>query len=579
MKQTAQFFQSHTPSNGLLETPAGLHVPVSAYHQLVKSEAKAIAKADKMTPGQLFSRNMLASNMIAYGAREKPMGTPSFEHLYLAEKKSFIDRILIRARTDQMKMVWERALSDKDIGFKIVHDRHKDPDYEVTDDDMKRCRAMEEMMNNPTPVDYLNLYPHNVRPHNSLKDFIARMVRAELIIDRKVLYRYKRRNGKGYAAFHWLPGATIRPVHEGLREFANKYQGGKMNERTLELAYQRTGFDLTNSAYVQLIDGEIVKAFTSDEISLHVANPSDELDRFGYGESRLEISLDLSSTLIMAWSYNREIFNTNYPDTILSVIGDYDKGGLEEFKEMIYKEAGGVRRNQRLPIIPGEDGFKVEAHKLRDNPKDMLFDNMIRMLVALKCAAYGAHPTIINFSVDSPGAGGLFGHNPSDEIEFSKEHGLKPALRDLCDWLTEAIVKPSEPDLRLILTGIDEEDEKEALEMRLDRGKSHITRNQMRKEEGEDVIGDENDPDNPYNYPNDAPIATYLTAIASAKQMAQQDAAGDEDDKDPDEYQEEEQEEAPEGEEEQEEFQEPDQEPEEMQKSQSGTKFLRLRIV
>lgn len=518
-----------------IETPSGLTVPQSSFDSLVKAEARKMADQQSRNWPRLFSKHMTAQNMIAYGAREKPVGTPSFDLLQQAARRSFVDAILIRARIDQFKMIWERALSDKDIGFKVVHDRHKDPDFEITEEIQRRCREMEELVANPTPSEYLHLYPHGVHIHESgIKDFISRVVRAELVIDRKVLCRYKRRNGKGYAAFHWLPGETIRPVHEGVREWAQKHQAmddetrrmGRISTRLMDKASQATGWDLARAAYVQLLDGEINAAFSHDEVSIHIANPSDEVNRWGYGESRLEISLDLTATLGMAWTYNRELFNTNYPEQIVSVSGAYDKDGFEDFKKMIYQQAGGPDKSHRLPMVAGEDGFEVKAFKLRDAPKDMLFDQFFRMMIALKCAAYGAHPTIINFSQDSNGSqGGLFGHNPSDEIEFSKEHGLKPGLADMCQWLTNAIVKPTYPDLRMILVGIEEEDEKLQQELNLNRVKTYKTRNQARIEDGEEPIGDTKDPDNPWNYPADSPMASYLTAIASKKQL---EAGGEE---------------------------------------------------
>ncbi len=522
---------------GTVVTPSGLHVPQHSFETLVKAEARKLAKETNNFP-QLFSKMWLASNMIAHGAREKPVGTPSFKTLYLAAENSFIDRILIQARADQNKQIWQRALFGKQVGFKVVHDRHSDPEFEETDEIRRRCREMEELLADPTPEKFRPLYPNGMRIHGGLKDFITRMVRAELIIDRKVMYRYPRRDGRGYAAFHWIPGETLRPVHEGLKEWAEKHEVGKrVTERTMENVWRKTGLDLYDKDYCQLVDGEIVAAFTDKEISLHIANPSDRIDRHGYGESRLEISLDVTATLMMAWKYNRELFNTNYPEHLLTVSGDYNKEGFEAFKQMIMAETGGPV-NHRLPMIPsGDESFKVEAHKLRDTPKDMLFDQFFRMMVNLKCASYGAHPSIMNFTMESGGGSGspMFGHGSAEtEIEFSKEHGFKPALLDQCEWLTDALVKPSYQDLRVILEGLDEEDEKERLELMTTRGKSHKSRNELRIMEGDEPVGDPDDPDNPWNYPSDAPLSTYITTMVTKKQMeAGESGLGDEFEEEP----------------------------------------------
>jgi hypothetical protein len=521
-----------------MKTAAGLIVPKSAGEEFIKAglarDAESIAKEQKKRP-RFFSEYMMGMNMIAYGAREKPQGTPTFSLLYEASKKSFIDAILIRARTDQTKMVFQKSSDSKPIGFSVVHDRHEEDDYEPTENIRMRCHEMETFLLNPTPKKYTAFYPHQVRPHVGLKDLVARLIRAELIIDRKVIYRYKKANGKGYAAFHWLPGDTIRPVHEGVREWAKKNDPkGAMGRNTVEMMSVATGFDIARSSYVQLVDGMIIAAFTDDEISVHISSPSDQINRWGYGESRLEISLDITTSIINAWKYNQELFKTNYPEAILSVTGDYDKEGLEAFKKVILSEGGGVENNWRLPVIAGDDSggkeFKVTTHKLRDSPKDMLYDKMFHMLVALKCASYGCHPSVINFTMEGGNSSAMFGRNPSDEIEFSQEHGFKPTIEDISEWFTRSLIKPQYDDLKLIIEGLEPDDKKVTVELMEKRGKNWVTRNESRQKDGLNPIGDINDPENPWNFPNDASMPQYLTAISSAKlqaDMAEQEEGGE----------------------------------------------------
>ena len=517
-----------------VQLTSGLIVPKHSAADLIKSEAKKQRMEDNKS--SFFSKFALASNMVAYGAREKPQGTPQFSLLYDAARKSFVDAILIRARIDQTKRIWQKANEgkSKEVGYKVVHERHDDPDYKVSNQDKERCREMEKLIGNPTPVDYINLYPHNVRPHMRLKDLVGTLTRSELIIDRKCLLRYKRRDGQGYSCFHWLPGESIKNVDESIRAWARKNESnGKINKDTVSRMSYATGFDLSRASYVQMIDGMVTAAFTDDEISVHISNPSDQMNRYGYGESRLETSLDISTSLLLAFTYNREMFKTNYPEQILTVAGDYDAEGLAAFKQQILSEAGGVGSNWRLPVIPAGDteNFKIESVKLRESPKDMLFDTMIRMMCMLKCAAYGAHPSTLNLDTDSgSGNGSIFAGDVSGEIEFSKEHGLIPSLTDMAEWLTEAIIQPRYDDLKLILVGLHPEDEKQAVEIRTQRTSKWKTKNEARLEEGDLPIGfwipleeynklSEDDPrkelydKNPYNYPADVPVVNYLNTF------------------------------------------------------------------
>jgi hypothetical protein len=356
-----------------------------------------------------------------------------------------------------------------------------------------------------------------------------------------VIRRIRRMDGKGYAAFHWLPGESIKNVDEMMREWARKNEdGGKITKWTAERMSYATGFDLTRSTYVQIVDGMLVDAYYPEEISVHISNPSDELNRFGYGESRLEISLDVTQTLMMAWNFNKEMFKTNYPESILSVAGDFDKEGLQAFKQQLLGDTHGVGNYWRMPVIPAGDtsNFKIEAHKLRDTPKDMLFDQFVRMLVMFKCAAYGAHPTTLNLQTDSGGGSSLFGHNPTDEIAFSKEHGLIPSITDMCEWLTDAVIKPRYDDLKLIVVGLENEDKKEAIDIRSTRASKWITKNEARMEENLPPIGFWVEPEkvsglsdedlaqymqNPWNYPSDVPIADYINTFSMMQQQDQGD--------------------------------------------------------
>jgi hypothetical protein len=529
---------------------SGLIVPTHAATDLIKAEAKKLARQDN-NKATFFSR--FGQNLIANGAREKPMGTPNMPLLYEAARKSFIDAIIIQSRVDQQKRIWQRATDGKtkQLGFKVVHERHDDVDYKVTKGDKERCREMEALLLNPTPVEDTWLFPNNIRPHTGLKDLISVLTRTELIIDRKCLLRYKRSDGKGYAAFHFLPGETIKNVDEAIRKWAQDNETDrKVGRNTVEKMSYATDYDIARASHVQMIDGMVTAAFTPEEITVHISNPSDQLNRWGYGTSRLEMSLDISTTLLMAFGFNQAMFRTNYPEQVLAISGDYDKEGLQAFKQQILGEAGGVGNNWRLPIIPAGDidNFKIESIKLRETPKDMLFDQMIELAINLKAAAYGCHPSTLNLTAYSgtSGQNTLGGNNTSGEIEFSKEHGLIPSLLDMCEWLTNEIVHPRYDDLKVILEGLEPDDEKQNVDIRTSRVSKWITKNECRMEEGGSPIGfylppekynklAEDSPDkkrydtNPWNYPADVAVTNYLGVFAQADQAQQEQDQGDDD--------------------------------------------------
>lgn len=517
------------PSRSLRETPSGLLVPQEAYDDLVKAEARRLVEAQEAPQsGSLFSR--FGWNMLLYGAREKTRGTPAMDILYAAAERSFVDRILIRARVNQMKLVWQPAMTGKAIGYRVVHDRADDKDFDSNTPEIRRqCEEAQKLLGDPTPLKHLHVYPHNVRIHDSLKDAVARLTKAELIIDRKVMRRYKRADGKGYAAWHWLPGETIRNVDEFAREWAQKNEKtGKLTAQTMTRASYATGYDLQRCSHVQIIDGEFVAAFTPEEVSVHVAHPSDRLNAWGYGVSPLEDSLDVTALLVKAWLYNKDLFDPEFPESILTVAGGYDQEGLLAFKQQVLSEMQG-RPNKRMPVIStaptaqAAESLKMSVLKLRDTPKDMLFDTLCRFLILFKCASYGVSPSTIGFSADTGSGSSLFGQGPTEaQLDLAKEHGLRPSLNDFCVWLTDSLVKPSWPELRVVVQGLEKEDEKATVEIRGQRASKWITRNEARMEEGLEAIGDMEDLSSPWNMPADGPLAGQIAQL----QMAQQSAMG-----------------------------------------------------
>lgn len=521
----------------------GIAVPKDAIQDLIKSE---IAKLKKDELGahmaKFFSDYSMIVSMSGTLGRDKPRNTVNFPLLRATAQRSFIDKLLIRARKDQFKRIWQPAVDGKTktVGFKVVHDRHDDPNFKGSKDIDKRCREMQEFLMNPTPANFIDIYPQRILPHHGLKDLVARLVEAELVIDRKVLRRYPRADGKGYAAFHWLSGDTIKPVSEAIKNWLRKKEakdkkasGMSFYYQTVEMSYA-TGLDIVNAAYVQEVDGLPCAAFTEDEITLHISNPSDELNKHGYGESRLEMGLELTTVFLYQWAYNRELFNTNYPDRILKISGDFDKAGLEAFKNQLRGESG-VGKNHRLPVIStGEpskesvESLKVESIQLRDTPKDMLFSELFRFLLLLKCSSYSIHPTVLNFNSDNGGASSTLGNGGAAkelEIEESKDQGLESMLTDWCEWFTRDLIKPRYDDLKLIIVGLNEEDEKQVVDLRKTRTGTWLTRNEARQEEGLEPIGEIDDPNNPWNYPADAPVANYMNTISM---IQQQSAGGDE---------------------------------------------------
>jgi hypothetical protein len=416
---------------------------------------------DQPMRGDLLSWAQSYAPWESIGGRRKPTDTVPFGFLRQIARQSFLDRVILDKRISQMKHFarFVDYAGDKQPGFRVVHRRHGDPTFVETPEIMTRCAEVQARLANVTP-----------EIHNGFRDFVTGLVEDELVLDRKVCVVYRDMQGRP-AQWHAIDGSSVKPRLQVLLPWM--YQNATDNQALAAeiMSYDKKlnprSIDLTNAAYVQEVEGRFVAAWTAEQMTIDTTNPSTRINSFGYGQSLLEKSLEGTRAWVLAWNYNIEIFKTNYPEAILALLGDYDPMGLEAFKRQVLGEVG-EQRNWRLSIVPGgpPDQFKAEVIKLRDTPKDMLFGEMLRMLIALKCAAFQMHPSEVNFSADMGSQETIFAKGSTEkEVSRATEEGLHTMLDNWCDWITRAFIQQNYDDLKLIVEGLDRPDESTLAEL------------------------------------------------------------------------------------------------------------------
>lgn len=488
---------------GYTQLKSGILVPDGTW-ELMKAKSEEIERKKR---GRFFSNYNRWRHTALYG-QEKPIRTPSFAFLREVAKASPIDKVIIAARVVQIRRMAQRALNERQLGFRVVHDRWNDPNFKPTPSELKdiekRCDEVERILETPTR-----------EIHPTVKHFFVEAVKDELILDRKAIVIYRDRRGRP-VQFHYIDPATIRPRLQVLLPWM--VENGETNiDRAAERMSYANGIDLTKAAWVQVIDEQIVAAWTEDEMSVDITNPVSEVDYWGYGVSALEQSLEFTDAFIQAWRYNTELFKQNYPEAILVLLGDYDPEGLEAFKRQILGEVG-PGQNWRLPVVPGGDkeSFDGKLLKLRDTPKDMQFAELIRIVINLKAAAYRMHPGIINFSTDAGSGQAIFSHQNAEAlINLSQDEGLGDILENMAEWLTRAIIKPRYPDLRMIWTGLNAEDQKAIVDRLNVESQTYLTVDEVRARQGLSKL-----PNGAGQYIN-SPYYFQAQAMAAAQQQGQ----------------------------------------------------------
>ena len=459
---------------------SGLYLPDT----FTRSQKQLAEAAEKQARGKFFSAMGKAERYNQAGAQEKPPDEPSFRYLRDAYYESVIDQICVMRRQQQVRALCRRVRNpETEVGWQVVHIDHDRPDFEETDEIRTRCAEMEDIIENgPTP---------EVHP-GGFADFAVASVEEELVVDRKTLIRFKDRAGFP-RQFHLVDGATVKPIVRVLYEWIEEHKGEEnqwgpdMWDVAAESLSYEVGFDLTRAAYVQEVDGVIVAAWSADQIDIDITNPAVEINRLAFGRgSAFQRSMTLTDLAISMVDYNRGLFSVDYPENALFLFGDYSPSGLEAFTRQLTSQVGN-RNWSRLAIIPADQEFKASLQKLRDTPKDMVFDRLWQLVIALKAAAYIMHPSEINAAGYESEAPAMNQPNEEKQIAYAKEEGLHGLVRHNADWINRAIVRPRYPDLRM-RWHVRLDTERERVEMANMRVQQYGSINEARKAENKSPI-------------------------------------------------------------------------------------------
>ena len=460
--------------------------------------------------GKFFSNYVQSTQMAGQGGGfRKPGSEISFDMLTLAKDRSLVDKLIILARVFQIKRLSHVILAPgKQVGWRVQPKLLGLPGFKVDKKTEKRCREME---------DIIQQVDETVHP-NGFIDFAAQYIDLNLTYDRNCMVITRDRQGLPMR-YHLVDPTTVEPVIEVLMDYSRKYN--RTRDQAYTDIYRESKLDLTDSAYVQVVDGCPVAKWTRDEMAVNITNTSVMMNRWAYGSgSCLEQSLGATQTWLNAWAYNNGLFNQDSPESILLLFGDVDPMGLGAFQRQILDQSGSGDY-QKVPVVQADVNDKAQLVKIREIPKDIMFPDLLRMIVQLKAAAYRAHPSIINFSVDKGGGGMTLGNSSEDTLmQEAKEEGFSSICGALAAFITRNIIRPRYDDLVMVFD-VDLDDETDRLKRLEIQSKLGLTYNEARAAM---ALKGDLDPDAD---PGDMPInPAYVNALqAKAKMKADADQA------------------------------------------------------
>lgn len=201
--------------------------------------------------------------------------------------------------------------------------------------------------------DYINFEGENLR------SMLDRVIDDILVLDAGTIEKI-RNFKKEIVALNSVDAATIQPNFNPYGEYGTP-------------------------AYYQVIDTKMVAEFEKQDLIYIMANPQNDVKRYGYGMSPIESIILTVQAALNADLYNATIFAMdNVPPGILN-LGNVNENEAEAIKAMW--DAQTIGNTQQLRFMYGPD--KVDFVNFKGNNKDMQYQEYVDWLTRLKLAAFG----------------------------------------------------------------------------------------------------------------------------------------------------------------------------------------------
>ncbi|NLY08558.1 MAG: phage portal protein [Tissierellia bacterium] len=432
----------------------------------------------------LYETDHISTGFFGTGTEFKEKTTPlSFDILRQVATQVAPIAAIIDTRKEQIASYAKQSRYSQDgKGFKITL---RDKDRAPKDEELEEILEYEEFI--------LNCGRGRNKHRDDLGTFLRKGVQDTLTLDQMPFEIIREDDGKPYE-FMLVDGATIRAARDEFqpdkaildhRKFLTGEEDKDVWHILKDLNENLQEEEPEETAFVQVVDGNIVAWFTEDELAFPVRNPSTDINTKPYGRSEIELIVRQLTSYMQAEDYNMRFFEQGgLTKGILNIKEDPNglasRGGLESFKRQWRSQVTGAKGAWKIPVLqlPGE----VEFINIQQSNGEMVFEKWQNYLINIICAIYKIDPAEINF----PNNGGVGGKGNSlfdggnSKVEQSKDKGLTPLLQFFEDTINRYILQDLNDKYVFTFVGLDEESEQEALDKINKKVSTYMTVNEIR---------------------------------------------------------------------------------------------------
>lgn len=375
----------------------------------------------------------------------------------IAKRSGLLSAILAR-RDYQFNRVAKLYKIEGDTGFKVVHEREHDKDFNVPEQLKELCRMLEQKIARPWPEPTRLIEP-------TFSTFCSKWIKSTLIINRPAI-ELGLDSKRIPQNFSLIDGANIYPTFEILKDYVktNLKQddtGLKRNSAYYREILQKFAEDQKisideSTEYLYIADGIVQAGYKYDELLLFQMMPSDDYLDIGYPPSCVEKSLNYIAGEIAAMSYTMKYFDMGAMiDTILAFQGNYTDEEIEIFKSVIQQNHSGINGAHTLPLLNMRPNTEIKPIQVKDTMQDMRFTQWLIQTTSGVCNIFGMPPEEINFASNArTDSAGLFQGDKGKQVEMNREEGFLACCNHLKQTL-DFIIKRHHPDLCFEWQGID----------------------------------------------------------------------------------------------------------------------------
>lgn len=417
---------------------------------------------------------------------EKPAPT-GFDTLRAMVEQTPILNAIVMTRIRQVQRFCSPQ-EDDGPGFVI---RHLDRDHTLTASEKESINLLQRFVSNCG-------WEFKPRERKRLKrdnfaQFAAKYVRDSLTMDAgSIETEFKRDKRQGIDGFYAVDGATIRLCDE---------EGYKGDDRIFS---------------VQVLQQNIVTAYTHDDLIYEPRNPRTDIRLAGYGLGETELLIRVVTGFINAMTHNIKGLDENsIPRGLLHLSGDYSTEDLAAFKRYWNAMVRGINNAWSLPVMVSKDQeSKASFENFGIEFNEMYFAKWMTFLASIACAIYGMSPQEINFDSFTGGnTSALSGSDTGEKLAASKDSGLLPLMSTLQSTFSDFIIADFSDKYAFRWTGLEAED----LDKRHEMKKLVLSVNEARAQEGFEATKEKW---------GDAPLNPSLVGAWQQEQQAGQEDYG-----------------------------------------------------